>query len=86
MIRYLVVDTKNLLPGKKVILALNWITKIEWSDSRVYVDHTKEEIKNSPEFNKNELTREYEERLHKHYEREGYWLDKEVGKRIDKRI
>ena len=26
-IRYLIVDTKNLLPGKKVIISVDWIEK-----------------------------------------------------------
>lgn len=72
-IRYLVVDTKNILPGKKVILALDWITNIEWSESRVYADHKKDDIKNSPEFDDENLNRNYEEKLHHHYDRKGYW-------------
>lgn len=73
-IRYVVVDTKNWLPGKKVIIAPKWIRKIEWPESKVYIDFTREKIKNSPEFKSvDEINRQYEEKLHGYYDREVYW-------------
>jgi sporulation protein YlmC with PRC-barrel domain len=51
-IRYLVVDTRNWLPGgKKVLVATNWIKEVIWAESKVYVDLTREVIRNSPQFN-----------------------------------
>lgn len=51
-IRYLVVDTRNWLPGgKKVLVAANWIQEVIWAESKVHVDLTREVIRNSPQFN-----------------------------------
>jgi hypothetical protein len=73
-IRYIIIDTKNWLPGKKVILSPRWINKIEWPESKVYVNFTKDKIKNSPEYKSEEdINRNYEEKLFGHYERKGYW-------------
>ena len=75
IIRYLIADTHNWLPGgKKVILSLNWIKDIRWPDSSVKVNLTKEEIKNSPEYDPSIPTkREYEDALHEHYNKPKYW-------------
>jgi sporulation protein YlmC with PRC-barrel domain len=73
-IRYMVVDTKNWWPGKKVLVAPEWIERVSWADSRVYVDLSREAIKSGPEFDADLLNRDYEERLYKHYDRPGYWV------------
>ena len=49
-IRFLVVDTTNWLPGKKVLLSPQWINRVEWADSSVHFDLTRESVKNSQEF------------------------------------
>ncbi len=49
-IQHLVVDTGNWLPGKKVFIAPAWIKKVNWTDSSVYLDRSREAVKNSPEF------------------------------------
>ncbi len=49
-IRYLVVDTRNWWPGKKVVLSPEWIETVSWPDSRVYVDLRTDEIKAAPEY------------------------------------
>jgi sporulation protein YlmC with PRC-barrel domain len=53
IIRYLMVDTRNWLPGRKVLIAVEWVHQIKWADSKVYVDLFKEGIKTSPEFGMN---------------------------------
>lgn len=74
IIRYMVVDTKNWLPGRKVIIPPNWIENISWSDSEVLVNVDKETIKNSPEFNPLEpVNRKYEIRFYDYYGRPKYW-------------
>jgi len=35
-VRFLVVDTRNWLPGKKVLLSPQWIERVEWADSSVH--------------------------------------------------
>lgn len=78
LVRYLVVDTRNWLPGRKVLIAPRWVTEINYSDSAVAVDLNQETIQSAPEFEKEKvLNREYEERLYRHYGRSGYWEDLE---------
>jgi hypothetical protein len=48
---YLVVDTGPWIFGKKVMLPAGVIREIDLDEETIYVDRTKEEIKNSPEFN-----------------------------------
>jgi hypothetical protein len=73
-IRYVVVDTRNWLPGKRVLLAPQWISRVSWPESKVDVDMDEETIKRAPEFDRTvPLTRDYEEKLFRHYQREPYW-------------
>jgi len=48
-IRFLVVDTRNWLPGKRVLLSPQRIKRVEWADSSVHLDLTRESVENSPE-------------------------------------
>jgi hypothetical protein len=76
-IRYLVVDTQNWWGGKKVLVAPQWIERVSWTESKVFVDLYREAIKQSPEYTEESLpTRDYEDRLHRHYSRQGYWMDR----------
>ena len=73
-IRYLIVDTRNWWPGKKVLISTQWIERISWEESKVFIDLTREAVKGSPEYTEKALiTRDYEEELHRHYLRERYW-------------
>ncbi len=75
VVRYLVVDTRNWLPGKKVLVAVDWIREVSWLDTKVFVDLTKERIRNGPEYNSSgNVDRMYEETLFDHYQRPRYWL------------
>jgi len=75
-----VVNTRNWLPGKKVLVSPQWIENISWSDSKVYVSLTREAIQDAPELTDNLLlTRNYEVELYGHYDRPGYW-DEELVK------
>jgi hypothetical protein len=78
-IRYVVVDTRNWWPGKKVLIAPAWIRNISWEKSAVEVDLESEHIKNAPEYSGDPITREYESKLFNHYKREAYW-DKEQAR------
>jgi hypothetical protein len=74
VLRYMVVDTKNWLPGKMVLVHPDWITKVSWEDSKVFVDLSRETIKDSPEFDPAApVNRAYEERLYDYYGRPKYW-------------
>ncbi|MDZ4184451.1 MAG: PRC-barrel domain-containing protein [Desulfuromonadales bacterium] len=73
-IRYMVVDTKNWWPGKKVLISPRWIDRVSWDESKVFVRLSREAVQQAPEYsNASMLTREYEEGLHGHYKRPGYW-------------
>jgi hypothetical protein len=76
IIRYMVVDTRSWLPGRKVMISPDWwIKDISWADSEVVVDVTRDLIEGSPEFDPAyPVNREYETRLYDYYGRPKYWL------------
>ena len=77
-IRYLIVATQNWWPGKKILLSPQWIDRVSWSESKVFVNLSREAIKQSPEYTAEALiTRDYEAGLHGHYQLEGYWVESE---------
>jgi hypothetical protein len=70
----MVVDTGNWLPGRKVLMSLNWVEKFDWDDHSVQVDLSKETVQNSPLYDEaTPLSREYENSLYSHYGRKKYW-------------
>ena len=75
-IRYLIIDTKNWWGGKKVLISTEWIDRISWKESKVFINLSRDIIKQSPEYSDDILlTREYEDQLHQHYKLKGYWSD-----------
>ena len=46
-IRYLIVDTHNWWPGKKVLVAPQWIERVSWGERKVFVNLDRETIKQS---------------------------------------
>jgi len=81
-IRYLIIDTRNWWPGKKVLVAPQWIDHVSWSERTVFVNVSRESIKQSPEYTEGSPpTRDYETRLHGHYNRQGYWVDEGVARK-----
>jgi hypothetical protein len=73
-IRYLAVDPKNFWPGNPVLIPPSWLAGVTWSAASVRVDHNRAEIESAPEWDPaRPLTREFEEALHRHYQRPGYW-------------
>jgi hypothetical protein len=74
-IRYIVVDTRNWLPGRKVLISPQWVEKISWAIHKVHIDLLKDNIKNSPEYDPGQpVNREYETMLYDYYGRPKYWL------------
>jgi hypothetical protein len=75
-IRYLIINTGTWWPGKRVLVSPEWIERVSWSESKVFVNLSRQTIKESPEFTDESLiTRDYEIGLHGHYNRKGYWVD-----------
>jgi hypothetical protein len=74
ILRYMVIDTRNWLPGRKVLISLEWIKDIDWATNDVSVAMTCDSIKNSPEFDPSEpVNRGYETQLYDYYGRPRYW-------------
>ncbi|HEV7368218.1 PRC-barrel domain-containing protein [Arenibaculum sp.] len=73
-LRYLLVDTVNWLPGRKVLVASDWIRSVSWSEQKIHVGLTREQVKNSPEYDEVAgVNRAYEEQLYAHYGERPYW-------------
>lgn len=50
--QYLVVDTGPWIFGKHVLLPAGTVLRVDQEEKKVYVDRTKDEIKGSPEYDK----------------------------------
>lgn len=75
LLRYLVVDTRNWLPGRKVLVAVSWLTGVRWADSTVLASLKRGEIKESPEYNPSEpVDKNYERALMAHYGGMARWM------------
>lgn len=72
-IRYLIVDTSAWIFGRRVLVSPAWVEKIDWATSQVWVDLKRETIEESPEYDPEALTRQYEAHLYRHYGRPCYW-------------
>lgn len=74
-IRYLVVDTVNWWPGRKVLVSPNWAVDISWDQRNVTLELSRDQIEHSPDYEPGKLIEpSYEERLHTHYRQPPYWL------------
>ncbi|MFT5905955.1 MAG: hypothetical protein ACI9E1_001560 [Cryomorphaceae bacterium] len=79
-IRYMVVNTRNWWPGKKVLISPAWIERVSWDESEVYLNLTREAIAVAPEYtDEAQMNRDYEVSLYKHYEFKEYWLNEMLG-------
>jgi hypothetical protein len=75
-IRYLIVDTKDWLPGKRVLISPQWIERISWKEKQVFVALSRDAIQQAPEYgDESHVARDYEAALHDHYSSTGYWTD-----------
>ena len=74
VIRYLVVDTHNWLPGKKILVSPAWVKRVDWDEKSLHVDLSRQAIRGSVEFDPAApVNREYEARLYDYYGRPKYW-------------
>lgn len=68
-IRYLVVDTRNWWPGKRVLIPPAWIGEIRWADRALDVDALREEIRQAPAYDPSRpITGEFGKQLASYYE------------------
>lgn len=69
-LEYFVIDTKNWLPGRHVLLATTWIKHVDWATGKILIDLDRESVKLSPVFDPNRpVTVDYAARLQAHYDR-----------------
>lgn len=74
IIRYVVVDTRNWLPGKKVLVSPEWFEAVSWADRKVFIDMDKDRVRNSPPYDANRpVNREDEGVLYDYHGRPAYW-------------
>ena len=68
---YLVVDTGPWIFGKKVLLPAGVVERVDLDAETVFVNRTKDEIKNAPEFDADELRddEDYRGRVGSYYDR-----------------
>ncbi|MDB5800881.1 MAG: photosystem reaction center subunit [Rhodocyclales bacterium] len=73
-LRYMVVDTTKWRVGRHVVVRPQWITKVEWAESVVELGIDRAAVEASPEYDPAiVMSRDYEIRLHEHYQRSTYW-------------
>lgn len=74
VVRYLAIDTRNWLPGRKVLVSPDWATNIDWKDRTVAVDMTREQIRHQPEYDPAmPVDRDFEVKLYDFHGRPYYW-------------
>jgi hypothetical protein len=67
-IPYLVIDTRNWLPGRRVLVPSHSIQTIAWEDNKVHVNLSREALEESPGFEPAALADpEFEHRLKEYY-------------------
>jgi hypothetical protein len=73
-IRYLVVDTRNFWPGKKVLMPPHFVRSLDWRRRTLTVSLWVKEITSAPPY-RGPLTRADEQRIYAHYGLNTYWPD-----------
>jgi sporulation protein YlmC with PRC-barrel domain len=70
-IEYLIVNTGNWLFQRKVLIPCVSLENIRWADRKVHVSLSRDEIKNSPEYNPEQpISRDYAQALQDHYRKQ----------------
>ena len=69
---FIVVDTGPWIFGKKVILPAGVVERVDRDEERVYVNRTKEQIKNAPELGEHTMSNDaHRDELDRYYGPEG---------------
>ena len=64
----------QLASYRKVLVAPNWVTGVDWLDEKVAVKVTRDKVKGSPKYApEKEIDRRYEHDLHSWYGHAPYW-------------
>jgi hypothetical protein len=85
-IDYVIVDSRNWWPGKKVAIPTRCLAWIDRLQRKVHVDLSGEDIRNSPEYDDSALMqREFEGRLQEYYRQRGDWNCRSLPDRLRSR-
>ena len=69
-VRYFVVNTRNWLPGRRVLVSPQWIRKMEWAKKNVFVNLTRDAVKKGPQCDPSKpISLGYEGKLLKHLQK-----------------
>jgi sporulation protein YlmC with PRC-barrel domain len=74
---FLVIDTGDWFPGKKVLLSSKWIKEINWDLSRIDINLTEVKVKNSPEYYPHQLINDVYEKNYYDYYGEGLYNEQQ---------
>ena len=75
-LRYLTIDTGNWLPGKKVIISIDWLTDISWKEQKACLNLSKMDVRNAPVYDPGTpINREFESEVYDYYGRPSYWSE-----------
>ncbi len=73
-IHFLVVETGNWFSGKRVLISPQWIKDVKWQEQKITIKHSKDEVKNSPEYDSLQpIDDSYEDSLNNYYGKELYF-------------
>jgi uncharacterized protein YrrD len=77
LLHYLLVETRDFLHGRKVVMSTDWVEDVSWAERTIYVRVTQDQVKESPAYNPPDdetAARVYEQELHDYYGFRGYWI------------
>lgn len=67
-VRYMVIDTRDWLPGKNILISPAWIRQMDWARQEVMVDLGSESMQTAPAYDAStEISRDYQVALFEHY-------------------
>ena len=73
-IRYIVVDTRNWWPGKRVVILPKALGGVDWGARTARVELTRDQIRAAPEYDPDgTIDRVWEESYFRHHGYPGYW-------------
>jgi sporulation protein YlmC with PRC-barrel domain len=86
-IRYIIVNTSNWWLGHKVLVAPEWIDDVDWPESLLSIDLTRQAIKDSPPYDPEApLSLQQEAGIHAHYGRASYSPLKSKRSQVEARL
>lgn len=75
VIRYLVVDTGDWLPGRQVLISPHAVGRLDQTRNLLHLNLTREQIEKSPSIeSRKPVTRQYEEDYYRYYGWPQYWM------------